>query len=281
LSFRKGIESLKVDAPNEGIPEVQSTENFSKKWLFPTTLIESNAMKSLHNFLFVALFSLMSLYWVSVGAQSCTGAPVSSCSGINASSSSCGGYYIANGSGGGTQCKWNGSYCSNGGGDCGNQPPPQPAPQPAPTPPPSSGTVPTIAGTLTWQFSPVLTAAVTNYCNPCGTYYLYYMTGTLTSSGSNTYSISGYGEAAFNQTYPYTSTQYFQVPGIGSMFLSGGQYQMYVNAMFQPPPQGGTSPDPVQLMMNCFLSATTLSGECSTMPSNGLPSQSTQATLVK
>jgi hypothetical protein len=217
-------------------------------------------------------------------AQSCIGTAVSSCSGTNASAATCGGYYISNGIGGGTQCKF-GSYCSNGGGNCGNQPAPPPTVPPAPpvpTVPPSSGAVPTIAGTITWQFSPVLTGVSASSCDDiCGYYYLYYMTGTVTSYGNNSYSISGYGEAAFNQTKQETlPTQYFEVPGFGSMFLSGGQYQMMINAMFQPPPQG-SAPNPVNLMMNCTLSATTLSGTCFTMSSDGSKTQTVQATWVK
>jgi hypothetical protein len=222
-------------------------------------------MKSFRKLLSAAFFSLLSLYWVSASAQTCTGTLLSQCDGT--AYWSCNGYdaYAPSKNGEYTQCKHN-SWTCNKYTTC--TPPAAPAAPAAPTAQVSSSSTPTVAGTITWQFQPQLTVVSTSSCNlVCGNYYLYYMTGTVISNGSNSYSISGFGEAAFDQKTPATApTQYFQVPGSGTILLSGGQYQMMINAMFQPPPQGDSAnpitPSPVMLAMNCTLSTETLSGTC-------------------
>jgi len=57
----------------------------------------------------VCLFSQLAL-------AACTGTAVKACSAIT-DQSTCGQNYIPN-KNGGTQCGWNGSYCSNSGGNC-------------------------------------------------------------------------------------------------------------------------------------------------------------------
>lgn len=47
----------------------------------------------------------------------CVGSGVSSCSGVGATSETCSQYYLSAGTTT-IQCKWNGSYCSDGGGNC-------------------------------------------------------------------------------------------------------------------------------------------------------------------
>ena len=79
--------------------------------------------------LFFGFFSISNSY----ATPTCSGSSVSSCSGINASSSTCSGYYIPGketctmkqglevcSTAEGVQCGWNGSYCSDAGGSCNN-----------------------------------------------------------------------------------------------------------------------------------------------------------------
>jgi hypothetical protein len=104
------------------------------------------------------------------------------------------------------------------------------------------------------------------------------MTGTVTSNGNNSYLISGFAEAAYTQSLPTpVATQYSEIPGLGSMRLVGDSYQMMANAVFQPPVE---KPNPVFLSLGCTFSATTLSGGCFTIPTDGSPSQTVQASLV-
>ena len=65
--------------------------------------------------LIVLMFSFMN---IATAADACQGTSVTACSKIK-DQSQCANNYLTNSDGSGTQCTWNGSYCSNGGAACG------------------------------------------------------------------------------------------------------------------------------------------------------------------
>ena len=152
----------------------------------------------------------------------------------------------------------------------------------------SSQTTPSIVGELNWTLNPPLSTGTQNWYPPgiqgnCGTqltcttqhppwpapsyttcttpeYFTCTVTGSgsvsqitvsATTSGTNSYSLTGLAVISLAETYPFfLMTQQQFAPGYGSMILSGNQYFM----MLTFGAGYGT--------MNCTLSSSTLSGTC-------------------
>ena len=76
-----------------------------------------NIMKFVNKLSVISLIVLMFSFMNVATAANCSGTAVSSCSKIT-DQASCSSYFLKTTDFTGTQCKWNGSYCSNSGAQC-------------------------------------------------------------------------------------------------------------------------------------------------------------------